>query len=127
MGRRPEGAARPANVAEAGRERGNELTFYEVVVTTTSAVIARVGSLGTATHFSSFLSGSPSDAVVSSVSASAPVLVVLLAVARLVVELVAVLEPIMTGTMRGLSLASWREKSVKYPVDGCRVEGHIRV
>jgi len=101
--------------------------FYEVVVVTASVVIAGVGSLGTATHFSSFLSGSPSEAVVSSVSASAPALVVLFAVARLVVELVAVPEPIMTGTERGLSLASWREKSVKYSIDGCRVKDHIRV
>ena len=90
---------------------GNELPFYEVAVVTASVVIAGICSLGTATHFSSFLSVSPSEAVVSSVSASAPVLVVLLAVARLVVELVAVLAPIMTGAKRGLSLASWRKES----------------
>ena len=78
------------------------------------AVFASTGvcSHGTATHFSlSFLSVSPSEAVVSSVSASAPpVLVLLLAVARLVVELLGILAPITTGTARGLSLASWRER-----------------
>lgn len=70
------------------------------------AVTAGVESLGTDTHFSSFLSVSPSEAVVSSVSASAPVLVPLTAVARLVVELVGVSAPITTVTARGLSLAS---------------------
>ena len=71
-----------------------------------AAIFVGVNSIGTDTHLSSFLSGSPSEAVVSSVSASAPVLVLLLAVARLVVELAEVPEPITTGTARGLSLAS---------------------
>jgi len=75
---------------------------YEVAM----VVPVVVGPLWTDTHFSSFLSISPSEAVVSSVSASAPVLVLLLAVARLVVELVEVLASITTGATRGLSLAS---------------------
>jgi len=86
-------------------KRENELAFYEVVVVVVF-VVGGDGSLETATHFSSFLSVSPSEVVVSSVSASAPVLVLLLAVARLVVELAKLLAPIMTGTTRGLSLAS---------------------
>ena len=70
-------------------------------------VFVRVDSPDTDTHLSSFLSGSPSEAVVSSVSASAPVLVLLLAVARLVVELVEEPAPIVTiGSTRDLSLAS---------------------
>ena len=76
---------------------------------TAVSIVARIDSLGTDTHFSPFLPVSPSEAVVSSVSASAPVLVLLLAVARLVVELVAVLAPIITGAARALSLASWRK------------------
>ena len=64
-------------------------------------VFVGVDSFGTDTHLSSFLSVSPSEAVVSSVSASEPVLVLLLAVMRLVVP-----APIMTGTARALSFAS---------------------
>lgn len=70
------------------------------------AIVAGVNSLETDTHFSTFLSISPSEEVVSSVSASAPVLLLLLAVTRLVVELVGVSAPITTVTARGLSLAS---------------------
>jgi len=70
------------------------------------AITVGVDSIGTDTHFSSFLSVSPSEAVVSSVSASAPVLVLVLDVARLVVELVEVPAPIETAAARDLSFAS---------------------
>ena len=71
------------------------------------SVPAGDGSHGTDTHFSlSFLPVSLSEAVVSSVSASTPELVLLTAVARLVVELAAVLAPITTGIARDLSFAS---------------------
>ena len=88
-------------------------------------MVVGVGSLGTATHFSSFLSLSPSEAVVSSVSASAPVLVLLLAVVRLVVELTGeALVP--RAAARDLSLISYakREKRpVKRLFDEHRVGG----
>jgi len=70
------------------------------------AITVGVDSIGTDTHFSSFLSVSPSEAVVSSISASAPVLVLVLDVARLVVELVEVPAPIATAAARDLSFAS---------------------
>lgn len=63
-------------------------------------------SVGTDTHLSSFLSASPSEAVVSSVSASAPVLEPPLSVTRLTVELVEVPAPITTVVARELSLES---------------------
>jgi hypothetical protein len=70
-------------------------------------VVVGVNSLGTATHFSSFLSVSPSEEVVSSVSASALVLVLVLAVVRLVVELAKESEVLeLITTVRGLSLIS---------------------
>lgn len=79
----------------------NELYEEPVVV-----VFVGVDSVGTDTHLSSFLSVSPSEAVVSSVSASAPVLVPPLSVTRLVVELVEVPAPITTEVTRELSLES---------------------
>lgn len=82
--------------------------IYEVIAVA-AVVFAGAGSLGIDTHLSPFLFllDSPSEAVVSSVSASAPALVLLSAVTRLVVELaeVEVPDPIASWAARAFSLA----------------------
>lgn len=106
VGRRSGDVVSSVHVAKGAMVGLYEVAMVVLVAAAAAVVVVGVGPVWTDTHFSSFLSVSPSEAVVSSVSASAPVLVLLLAETRLVVELVVVLAPITTVATRGLSLAS---------------------